>query len=840
MMKFYTSVYIERNDVLVRGYHNGKRVQFKEHCKPYLFLPSTFGNTKYRTLSGKKVDKKVFESVSKAKEYVFKNKDVSNRSFYGTTNYEYPYINDTYDGQIKYDVELIRVVNVDIEVAADEGFPSIDDATKPVTAITMSYKKKFYVFGVGEYDNKNDNVEYIKCDNEQHLLIKFMDVWNAIDPDVITGWNVEFFDVPYLINRMTRIIDREFANKLSPWGILKEKSIQIQGKENNTYIPLGVAVFDYMQLYKKFMFVVQESYRLDHIATVELGERKIDYSEFSSLLELYKKDYSKFIDYNIKDVELVDRLEDKLKLIEQAYAIAYDGKVNYADVFGSVRLWDVIIHNYLLDNNIVIPQFHRNHKNNKIEGAYVKEPQVDMHNWVVSFDLNSLYPHLIMQYNISPETHIKHIGFTPSIDEIIDGSWKKHNKHLKDINATIAATGDVYTKDQVGFLPNLMFKMYNDRTVWKDRMIKAKQEYERSPSYDLEKTIAQCNNMQMAKKIQLNSVYGALGNEYFRWFDPKYAESITKGGQLSIKWMEAKINVYLNKLLNTEDKDYVLAVDTDSMYLKLDKLVELAYPDHTNEETVNWLDKVCTTQLEPYIDKCYKELAEYVNAYDQKMVMKRENIANKAIWTAKKRYIMNVFDSEGVRYTTPKLKIMGIEAVRSSTPSACRTKIKDCITVIMNEDEEAVIKFIDNFREEFKTLPFEDIAFPRSVRLIGSRANGQGGRIKHEYVLGGKGVPIHVRGALVYNKLLIEHGLGNKFESINNGDKVKFCYLKVPNPTLEHVIAASNVLPDQFGIHKYIDFNTQFEKSFLEPIKTIMNAIGWNVEKQMTLDSFFV
>lgn len=831
MTNFYTSVFLNRNDILVRGYRNGKRVQYRNTCKPYLFKKSRHNNSKYRTLQGKCVDKVEFESPSKAREEIQKYKN-SLIPFYGMTQFEYPYINDNYPGQIKYDVEDIRVVNVDIEVAADEGFPSIDEADKPVTAITMSFRKKFYVFGCGDYNVKQDNVTYVKCETESHLLMKFLDAWRAIDPDVITGWNVEFFDVPYIINRITRIIDKEFAQKLSPWGILREKTITIAGRDNNVYNPLGVAILDYMQLYKKFTFVMQESYRLDHIATIELNERKIDYSEFESLLELYKNDYEKFIDYNIKDVELVDRLEDKLKLIEQAYAIAYDGKVNYPDVFGSVRMWDMIIHNHLLDKNIVIPQASVSDKTRQADGAYVKDPHVGMHDWVVSFDLNSLYPHLIMQYNISPETHVKHIGSTPSIDQIIAGEWNKYSKVLKSDNLCIAPTGDTYSKDHIGFLPSLMQSMYNDRTVWKQRMLEAKQKYEKEPSYELEKTIAQCNNMQMAKKIQLNSAYGALGNQYFRWFDLKYAESITKGGQLSIKWMETKINIYLNKLLDTTDVDYVLAVDTDSMYLKLDDLVTKAYPNHTINETINWLDKVCKTQLEPYIDKSYKELSQYVNAYDQKMVMKRENIANKAIWTAKKRYIMNVFDSEGVRYVEPKLKMMGIEAVRSSTPAACRLKIKECINVIINDGEEAAVKFIEDFREQFKTLSFDDVAFPRGCKGILKYTDSA--------MLYKKGTPIHVRGALVYNKMLKDNKLSNKFELIREGDKIKFCYLLLPNPSRENIISVSSTLPNKFGLHKYIDFNTQFEKSFLEPIKTIMNAIGWNIEKQQTLDSFFV
>ena len=282
-----------------------------------------------------------------------------------------------------------------------------------------------------------------------------------------------------------------------------------------------------------------------------------------------------------------------------------------------------------------------------------------MHNWVVSFDLNSLYPHLIMQYNISPETYVRHIGQRPTADEIIAGLFNNENikEFMKKHNVSVCGSGAMYTKDFQGFLPKLMENMYNDRVKWKTQMIEAKKKYEETPTRELEYEIAKCNNMQMAKKIQLNSAYGALGNQYFRFFDTKYAESITLSGQLSIKWMEVNLNAFLNKKLNTEKVDYVVAVDTDSLYVVLDTLVEQSGIDTTDtDRVISFLDKVATDILEPFIDSSYKDLANYVSAYEQKMVMKREIIANKAIWTGKKHYIMNVFDNEGVRYKTPQLK----------------------------------------------------------------------------------------------------------------------------------------------------------------------------------------
>lgn len=850
MSKFYTNVTINRDNVLLRGYEDGQRMQLTIPYHPYVFIPSKgTKDTPYRTLQGKKVDKLEFGSISDAREFIQKYSDVSGMEIYGlqaVPHFVYTFIRDSYPGEIKYDPKLISVVSLDIETASDDGFPDIDTANKEVIAITVRKNGKSVVLGCREYIPKDEHVHYIRCSSEKVLLEKFISIWRELDPDVLTGWNVEFFDIPYLVNRIRRELGEVFAKKLSPWNSLRKRIVTIVGREHTVYDPEGVTILDYMQLYRKFTFTMQESYKLDHIAFMELGERKIDYSEeYESLHDLYERNFDLFIDYNIKDVVLVDRLEEKLKLIEQVYALAYDGKVNFQDTFTSVRMWDIIIHNYLLDRNIVIPSQNMREKDKQIVGAYVKDPQVGLHNWVVSFDLNSLYPHLIMQYNISPETfvdQISHLSFDDGIDKIFNGALNDSELRQKliDHNVTIAASGCMFDKDRQGFLPELMEKMYNDRVVYKKAMLAAKQRYEETHSYEDEKDISRNHNMQLAKKIQLNSVYGALGNAFFRWFDPKLAESITKSGQLSIKWIEREMNQYLNKLFKTEGEDYVLACDTDSMYITLDRLVCQVYKERPSNaedlrqwtaKVVEFLDKVCEQKLEPFIEKCYEDLAAYVNAYGQKMKMKREAIANKGIWTAKKRYILNVYNNEGVQYTEPKLKMMGIEAVRSSTPASCRDNIKKALSIIMNGTEDELIQFIDNFRIQFKTLPFEQIAFPRGCKGLQEYQDAAN--------IFRKGTPIHVKGALLYNHYLRKHKLEKKYQPIFEGEKVKFCYLKVPNPVRQHVISTTGDLPKELGLDKYIDHDTQFEKAFLDPLSTVVNAIGWHTEKQMSLEAFW-
>ena len=507
--------------------------------------------------------------------------------------------------------------------------------------------------------------------------------------------------------------------------------------------------------------------------------------------------------------------------------MAYDAKANYADVFSQVRMWDAIIYNYLKKRNIVIPPKERSDKDAKYAGAYVKEPIPGKYDWVVSFDLNSLYPHLIMQYNISPETIRETRHPSASVEGLL-------NQEIKiDGDYAVCANGAQYRKDVRGFLPELMEKIYKDRTIYKKKMLSAKQDYEKKKTKTLEKEIARCNNIQMARKIQLNSAYGAIGNQYFRYYKLANAEAITLSGQVSIRWIENKMNAHINKILKTEGEDYVIASDTDSIYLNLGPLVEAVYKgrEKTNEGVVTFLNKICEMEFEPFIEGSYKELASYVSAYDNKMVMKRENIAERGIWTAKKRYILNVWDSEGVRYEEPKLKMMGIEAVKSSTPAPCRTMIKDALKLMMNDTEENVQKYIEECRSKFRKLPPEEIAFPRTANNLQ--------KYKAHSTIYAKGTPIHIRGALLFNHYVKKKNLTNKYSLIGNGEKVKFIYLKKPNIIQENVVSFIQDFPSELGLDKYIDYDLQFEKSFVEPLKAILDAIGWNVEKTVNLESFF-
>ena len=828
-MKFYTNVQLIGNQFLVRGVENGRRYEHRDEFFPTLFVKSK-KKTKYKTLNGEAVETINPGTVRDCREFYKRYDGVENFEIYGNDRYIYQYISEKYpEDEIKFDISKIKLVTLDIEVASEQGFPDVESCVEEILAITIQdyTTKQIITWGVKPFENNRKDVTYHYCPTEYDLLNNFINYWMQDVPDVITGWNIQLYDIPYICKRLRRVHGEKLMKRMSPWGLCSEGEVHIMGRTHTTFDVGGVTQLDYLDLYKKFTYKAQESYRLDYIAKVELGQQKLDHSEFDTFKDFYTKGWQKFIEYNIIDVELVDRLEDKMKLIELALTMAYDAKVNYNDVFYQVRMWDTIIYNYLKKRNIVIPPKNRSSKSEKYAGAYVKEPKPGRYDWVVNFDLNSLYPHLIMQYNISPETlcEARHPSVTVdrllSEQEVIEGEY------------AVCANGAQYRKDVRGFLPELMDKMYGDRVVFKKKMIQAKKDYEKKPSKALEKEIARCNNIQMAKKISLNSAYGAIGNQYFRYYKLANAEAITLSGQVSIRWIENKMNAYLNKILKTEDVDYVIASDTDSIYLNLGPLVEVVYKDREKdvESIVSFLNKVCEMEFEKYIESSYETLAKYVNAYDQKMFMKRENIADRGIWTAKKRYILNVWDSEGVRYEEPKLKMMGIEAVKSSTPAPCRTMIKYALKIMMNGTEEDVIHYIDECRKKFKSLPPEDISFPRSASNVE--------KYKAHSTIYAKGTPIHIRGALLFNHYVKKHKLDNKYSLIQNGEKIKFCYLKKPNIIHENIISFIQDFPHEIGLDKYIDYDLQFEKSFLEPLKIILDAIGWNVEKTVNLELFF-
>ena len=840
---YYTNVAAVGNNIFYRGVKDGRRIKLKIAYEPTLFLRSN-KTTTFKSLEGVYLEPMKFESMREARDFVKRYDEVQGFEVYGNSSYQYAYIADEQKGMVEWSMEELSIAIIDIEVGSENGFPDPYQANEAITAIAVrQLNGGTTVYGCGEYKNDDETVTYHKCRDEYDLCKKFLSDWNTNPPDVISGWNIKFFDIPYLVNRFTKLFGEDETRKLSPWGLINSRKAVVNNRELTAYEFVGISTLDYIELYRWYApgGKSQESYRLDNIAQVELGEGKISYDEFENLYQLYRLNYQKFIEYNIKDVDLILKLENKLKLIELGLTLAYDTKTNYEDIFAQTRMWDALIYNYLLDKNIVVPPKIVKSKSEAFEGAYVKDPQTGMHPWVASFDLNSLYPHLMMQYNISPETLVQPTDYTDEMRNIIMNTVSVDKLLTKEVNldklegATITPNGQFFRTDKQGFLPKMLEEMYIDRSKFKKMMIQAKKDYEvEADSFkrkELKNKIARYDNLQLAKKVSLNSAYGALGSQYFRFYDLRMALGVTTAGQLSIRWIEHKINQYMNGLLKTND-DYVIASDTDSIYLKLGPLVDKMYQDKTDvNKVIAFMDKVCEDKIQPFIDKSYQELATYVHAYDQKMQMKREGLSNKGIWTAKKRYILNVYNNEGVQYKEPQMKVMGLEMVKSSTPSAIREKMRLSIKLMINGTEDDIHTFIDEFRKAFKAMPPEEVSFPRGMNGLKEYSDAA--------TLYKKGTPIHVKGAILYNAKLKQLKLDKKYPLIQEGEKIKFSYLKQPNPMKDMVISYPNRLPPEFGLQEYIDYDLQFEKAFLEPIKVILDQIGWSTEKRNSLESFF-
>lgn len=847
MSKFYTSVERFGNSILWRGYDANN----KQFSKKVQFEPTLFCNTRdnapsnFRSLQGDiPLMPMKQDSMRDAKEFVERYKDVHGMTIAGSTNYVAQFIQQEYPGEIKFDPTKINIVSFDIEVDIKDGYPDVEFADKEITSIAYKSSKSsdYHLLGRKDYDKSKtlldidpDNIHFMKFDTEHALLKRFKELWMNNYPDIVTGWNVEYFDIQYLITRMKVLFGEEWVKDLSPWRHIRPTQREFFGKMQNTYFISGMAIVDYMDAFKKFGYKYgpQESWKLDHIANVVLGEKKLDYSAYGNLNALYEQNPQLYLDYNLKDTWLIQRFEDETSLLQLVMTVAYGGGVNYNDAFGTVGIWETTLYRKLISDGCVPPiKGGPGQRAGDLIGGYVKDPKVGMHPWVVSFDLNSLYPHLMLQYNMSPETYLSDERDFVNQEMILKGQYKSERTDI-----SVAANGACFTNKFKGIIPSIIDEYYGNRKVIKKKMLAVEQQLEdaKDPKEKaaLKREANQLHNAQMAIKIAMNSLYGATANIYFLYYINDMAEAITTSGQLSIRWAEKCVNAYLNKILKT-DKDYIVYIDTDSIYVDMAPIVENAFGtiDVDRKKGEEFLDKVCQMKIEPVLEAGYVDLAARMGSYRQAMQMAREKITDKSVFIAKKRYIMNTLNSEGVHYDEPKISVTGLESVRSSTPEVCREQLRASFKVIMNEGEEATQKFIADFKAKFFQLGPEDIAKNSGTDNIG--------KYREAGSLYRKGCPMHVRGAILYNHYLKQAGLQNRYAEINGGDKIKFVYLKTPNPIKENIISFPGVLPPELELAKYIDYEKQFDKVFLSPLDAILEAVGWTTEKINTVDSFFV
>lgn len=843
MSHFYTSVERYGSSILWRGYENGKRFSRKVRFEPTLYVTGK-GDSDYHTLiESIPVHPKKFDTMGDAKEFLERYKDVHGIGVYGNTNYVIQFIQETYPGEIKFDPSLINIAAFDIEVDISDGYANVEEADKEITSIAYKSSRSdtYHLLGRKGYDKQKtitgidpDDIQFMEFDTEKALLKRFIQIWTNDYPDIVTGWNVEYFDIQYVVTRISRILSEDHAKSLSPWNYIQKRTREQYGKPASTYTISGIAVIDYLDAFRKFGYKYgpQESYKLDHIAHVVLGEKKLDYSEYGSLTKLYEENPQLYLDYNLKDTHLIVRMEEETGLLALVMTVAYGGGVNFNDAFGTVGIWEATIYRKLMEKKIV-PSLKRGpgQRAGELVGGYVKDPKVGMHPWVVSFDLNSLYPHLMLQYNMSPETYLEDTRKFVTQNMVLNDEFENN-----DPDISVCANGACFTNKKLGIIPEIIDEYYNNRKKIKKEMLRVEQEIEneKDPARkkELKREANQLHNSQMAIKIAMNSLYGATANIYFLYYINDMAEAITTGGQLSIRYAEKTVNAYLNKVLKTEGEDYIVYIDTDSIYVNMGPLVESVFgtTDISRKQGEEFLDKVCASKIEQVIASGYEELARKMGSYRNAMSMKREKITDKSMFVAKKRYIMNALNSEGVHYEKPKISVTGLESVRSSTPEICRDKLKEAFAVIMNDGEEAIQKFIEDFRQEFYKLPAEEIAKTSGTDDI------------EKYISNGtykKGCPMHVRGCIVYNNFLEGMSLDKQYMKIQSGDKVKFVYLKSPNPVRENMISFPGVLPKELGLDKYIDYDIQFEKVFLSPIQNILDAVGWSAEKVYTIEEFF-
>lgn len=834
---FYTSVDVYGSNILVREVRDGIRSNRKEQWRPTLYVKdSSTEDSGFKSLYKTRVKPVQPGTIRECKDFIKKYENTSGFEIFGQQNFPLQYMSQYRMGT--WNFKHVKALAIDIECMTPEGggFAKPELALGEINLITLQdiHTKRCVTFGTIQKPEKCDYTDYIYCIDEEHLLKMFLNHWEQYGPDVVTGWNSNGFDLPYLINRITKILGFEFAKRLSPWGMVECGIKEYKGKPELKFKIVGVQCLDYMLLMKKFTYGGRESWSLASVAQEELGETKRP-NPGTSFEDFYTNYQDLFVDYNVQDTKLVTKMDEKMQLLQMALTIAYMARVNFEDVYSPVKLWDNIIHNVLIADKIVVPQRKSTGYSGEegIIGAYVKNPVPGMYHDVGSIDATSLYPSLMLTLNLSPETYLGQAYST--IEMCLDGNYVN-----TDPNVAMGANGSLFDKSEMGIIPRLIIDYMTRRKTTKKEMLGIEQkaeDFKKAGDYksadDLKNQIASLNNLQMAIKILMNSLYGAMANKGFRFFNSDVAESITSTGQLYLRAIEKQIDADLCTMFKIPSSVLMVYADTDSVYFTLQKVIDKYAPGASTLQRINMIEKLTIEKIVPAVNRITEQVSRDINAYSHKIIFKNEIAADKVIWLGKKMYVCRVHSSEGVRYAKPKFKTMGVALVRSSTPKVVQDSLRNSLETIFTKGESETQDFIRQTRAEFGNFEVEDVAFPRGVNNLAEYSSSSD--------IYRKGTPIHVRAALLHNNLLEKHGLSNTYEKIKDGDKLRFIYLRSPNPIHENVIGwgADGNLPKEFGLHKYVDWDLQFDKTFKDAIENIIEPIGWSTEPRATLEEFF-
>lgn len=834
----YTSVIQSGRDTIYHRYIDDKGIRRTKtvHFKPFLGLEAPKSNKGFKTMFGRPVETKIFDSISDMQRWKKDNKDMFD--IHGDINPVYQFIALNYPGQVLPQKDKMVIFNIDIEVYCTKGFPDPEEAKWPIVTFTIQdmVSKKFYVFGDKHYVNEREDVEYIHCEDETDLLQRVIIFFKSMVPDIITGWYIDGFDIPYFVHRIQSVLGPNYVKKLSPIGKVTQHTKNDFNSERTTYTIEGTQIWDYKELYLKFTFDPREQYTLDYIAKFELGEGKLDFKsgETRSLAELYDTDYQTFVDYNIQDCQCVYDIDDKMRYIDLGLRVSYMAKCQFKDVFGTVGIWDAYLYNALLERKIFAPPRGDNRKV-PFPGGWVEDPKRGLKRWTMVFDIASSYPNSIISYNMSPETIVDYHKVPKELREVadkfgsdegcldVDRLVEEAMPLLQKYNLCMAPNGHFFRTDIDGFIPVVVDYVFNERVKMKNEIKALKKERQTRKVKD---QIAGLDAAQLAVKVMMNSLYGALSNEWFRYFDMRMASGITAAGRVSVKGSAAYLEKHIPGMQN-------MYTDTDSIFLDLFPYVAKRFdnlqkiePKRVHDFLMMMNDQVIEPKLAEFFDKLGKGL----NFRRNTLTMEFESLSDFSLFLEKKKYVMKLVNMEGTEiWDETKLKIKGIEIVRTSTPQYCRDKLKEVIVKIFDTmDEAEVHKFVKEIRKEFNELPPEQLAFPRGVNML------------NKYRGVSKGIPIACRAAFLYNDKLREYKIHEKYREVHEGDKIKFAYIKQPNAFGSDVIGFLDSFPKEWETVIQLDTDTMWEKAFEAPLEKIFGCLNWDIQnKTASLESFF-